>query len=157
MSSVPALGRFFAHSSSDRSAMAVRLPLPRKKAPNPIDQHVGSRVRMRRLMLAMSQEKLGAALGLSFQQVQKYERGANRIGASRLQQLSHILQVPLEFFFEGAPNASAPHDSLSMAQIDDFVSDPDGLRLIEAFMRIDNATLRLRIVMLMQEIAGDDD
>jgi hypothetical protein len=74
-----------------------------------------------------------------------------------LQQLSHILQVPLEFFFEGAPNASAPHDSLSMAQIDDFVSDPDGLRLIEAFMRIDNATLRLRIVMLVQEIAGDDN
>jgi len=137
--------------------MAPRYTIGRKGAPNPTDQHVGSRVRMRRLMLAMSQEKLGAALGLSFQQVQKYERGANRIGASRLQQLSHILQVPLEFFFEGAPNASAPHDSLSMAQIDDFVSDPDGLRLIEAFMRIDNATLRLRIVMLVQEIAGDDD
>ena len=137
--------------------MAPRYTIGRKGAPNPTDQHVGSRVRMRRLMLAMSQEKLGAALGLSFQQVQKYERGANRIGASRLQQLSHILQVPLEFFFEGAPNASAPHDSLSMVQIDDFVSDPDGLRLIEAFMRIDNATLRLRIVMLLQEIAGDDD
>src|SRR5215813_10601810 len=127
MSSVPALGRFFAHSSSDRSAMAVRLPLPRKKAPNPIDQHVGSRVRMCRLMLAMSQEKLGAALGLTFQQVQKYEKGTNRIGASRLQQISQILQVPVEFFFEGAPNASPPHGSngsaLSMTQIDDFVSD----------------------------------
>src|SRR5262245_11635657 len=83
--------------------------LPRKMAPNPIDQHVGRRVRMRRKMLAMSQQKLGAALGLTFQQVQKYERGANRIGASRLQQMSHILQVPVEFFFEGAPNASAPH------------------------------------------------
>jgi transcriptional regulator with XRE-family HTH domain len=81
-------------------------------------------------MLAMSQEKLGAALGLTFQQVQKYERGANRIGASRLQQLSHILQLPVAFFFEGAPNALAPHGSdgsaLSMAQIDDFVSDLDG-------------------------------
>jgi transcriptional regulator with XRE-family HTH domain len=99
------------------------------QAPNPTDQHVGSRVRMRRKMLAMSQKKLGAALGLTFQQVQKYERGANRIGASRLQQMSHILQVPVEFFFEGAPNASAPHGSnkseLWMAQIDDFVSDPD--------------------------------
>ena len=137
--------------------MAGPLQLPRKKVPNLTDQHVGRRVRMRRLMLAMSQEKLAAALSLTFQQVQKYERGANRIGASRLQQLSHILQVPLEFFFEGAPNASAPHDSLSMAQIDDFVSDPDGLRLFDAFMRIDNATLRLRIVMLLQEIAGDDD
>ena len=140
--------------------MAVRLPLPRKKAPSPIDQHVGRRVRMRRLMLAMSQEKLAAALGLTSQQVQKYESGANRIGASRLQQMSHILQVPVEFFFEGAPNALAPDGSgsaLSMAQIDDFVSDLDGLRLIGAFRRIDNAALRRRIVMLVQEIAGDDD
>jgi len=141
--------------------MQVVVQKSRKKAPNPIDQHVGSRVRMRRLMLAMSQEKLGAALGLTFQQVQKYERGANRIGASRLQQMSHILQVPVEFFFERGPDASAPHGSngnaLSMAQIDDFVSDTDGLRLMRAFLRIDNAALRRRIVMLVQEIAGDHD
>ena len=139
--------------------MAVRLPLPRKKAPNPIDQHVGSRVRMRRLMLAMSQEKLAAALGLPFQQVQKYETGANRIGAGRLQRISDVLQVPVGFFFEGLPNASAPHggSTLSMAQIDDFVSDIDGLRLIGAYMRIDNVALRRSIVMLVQEIAGDDD
>jgi transcriptional regulator with XRE-family HTH domain len=140
--------------------MAGPLRLPRKKVPNLTDQHVGRRVRMRRLMLAMSQEKLAAALGLTFQQVQKYERGANRIGAGRLQHLSHILQVPVSFFFEGAPNASAPHGSngsaLSLAQIDDFVSDLDGLRLIRAFMRIDNAALRRRIVMLVQEIAGDE-
>ena len=133
--------------------MAVRSQLPRKKAPNPVDQHVASRVRMRRLMLAMSQEKLGDALGLTFQQVQKYEKGANRIGASRLEQISHILQVPVAFFFEGAPIGSA----VSMAQIDDFVSDSDGLRLMRAFMRIDNATLRRRIVKLVQEIAGDYD
>jgi len=130
-------------------------------APNPTDQHVGSRVRMRRKMLAMSQQKLSAALGLNLHQVQKYESGANRIMASRLQQISHILQVPVTFFFEGAPNASAPdganESKLWMAQIDDFVSDPDGLRLIEAFMRIDNAALRRGIVMLMQKIAGDDD
>jgi transcriptional regulator with XRE-family HTH domain len=131
-----------------------------KKAPNPVDKHVGSRVRMRRIMLAMSQEKLGAALGLTFQQVQKYERGANRIGASRLQQMSDVLQVPVEFFFEGAPNASAPHGSngstSSMAAINDFISDSDDLRLIKAFMRIDNAAVRRRIVRLVQEIAGDD-
>src|SRR5216117_1975451 len=131
-----------------------------KKAPNPIDRHVGSRVRMRRMMLAMSQEKLGDALGLTFQQVQKYEKGTNRIGASRLQQISHILQVPVAFFFEGAPNASAPHGShgsaLSIAQIDNLVSDSNGLRLIGAFMRIENADLRRRIVLLVQEIAGDD-
>jgi len=88
---------------------SLRYTIAAKKATNPVDKHVGSRVRMRRLMLAMSQEKLGAALGLTFQQVQKYERGANRITASRLQQISHILQVPVTFFFEGAPNASAPH------------------------------------------------
>ena len=76
-----------------------------KKAPNPTDKHVGARVRMRRMMLGMSQEKLGDALGLTFQQVQKYEKGANRIGASRLQQIAHILQVPVSFFFDGAPNA----------------------------------------------------
>ncbi len=131
-----------------------------KDAPSRIDQHVGRRVRMRRKALAMSQQKLGAALGLSFQQVQKYEKGATRIPASRLQQISHILQVPVEFFFEGAPNASAPHGSngstLSMAQIDEFVSDSSGLRLIRAFMRIDNAAVRRRIVMLVQEIAGTD-
>jgi transcriptional regulator with XRE-family HTH domain len=140
--------------------MAGRLQLPRKNTPNLTDQHVGARVRMRRKMVAMSQEKLGAALGLTFQQVQKYEKGATRISASRLQQMSHILQVPVEFFFEGAPNASAPHGSngsaLSMAQIDDFVSDLNGLRLIKAFTRIDNAAVRRRIVMLVQEIAGDD-
>jgi transcriptional regulator with XRE-family HTH domain len=116
---------------------------------------------MRRKELAMSQEQLAEALGITYQQVQKCEKGANRIGASRLQQISHILHVPVAFFFEGAPNASAPHGSngsaLSMAQIDDFVSDSDGLRLIGAFMRIDNADLRRRIVMLVQEIAGDDD
>ena len=140
--------------------MAVRLQLPQKKAPSPIDKHVGSRVRMRRIMLAMSQEQLAEALGLTFQQVQKYEKGANRIGAGRLQQISQILQVPVAFFFEGAPNALAPHDSsgsaLSMAEIDDFVSDLDGLKLMRAFMRI-NAALRRRIVMLVQEIAGDHD
>jgi len=116
---------------------------------------------MRRKMLAMSQEQLAEALGITYQQVQKNEKGTNRIGASRLQQISHILQVPVTFFFEGAPNAAAPHDSsgsaLSMAQIDDFVSDSNGLRLMRAFMRIDNAALRRRIAMLVQEIAGDDD
>jgi transcriptional regulator with XRE-family HTH domain len=140
--------------------VALRDTIAVKKVPNPTDKHVGARVRMRRIMLAMSQEKLGAALGLTFQQVQKYERGANRIGASRLQQFSQILQVPVAFFFEGLPTL-APHDSsgsaLSEAQIDDFISDSDGLRLIGALMRIDNAALRRRIVMLVQEIAGDDD
>src|SRR5467141_1054857 len=96
-----------------------------KKAPNPVDRHVGSRVRMRRMMLSMSQEKLGDALGLTFQQVQKYEKGTNRIGASRLQQISNILQVPVEFFFEGAPNVGpfTRTEGMSEAPSPAYVSD----------------------------------
>src|SRR6202162_2630320 len=105
-----------------------------KKAPNPIDKHVGSRVRMRRMMLSMSQEKLGGALGLTFQQVQKYEKGTNRIGASRLQQISQILQVPVAFFFEGAPTFH-PHgegdgdsagEAPSPTYVSDFLATSDG-------------------------------
>ena len=77
------------------------------KAPNPVDRYVGSRVRMRRIMLGMSQEKLGEALGLTFQQVQKYEKGTNRVGASRIQQISEILQIPVSFLFEGGPSGTA--------------------------------------------------
>lgn len=131
-----------------------------KKAPNPIDKHVGSRVRMRRMMLAMSQEKLGDALGLTFQQVQKYEKGTNRIGASRLQQISHILQVPVSFFFDGAPiiagmpRAEGVSEAPSPAYVSDFLATSDGLALTKAFMRIDNSKLRRRIVDLVEQIAG---
>jgi len=132
-----------------------------KKAPNPIDKHVGSRVRMRRMMLAMSQEKLGDALGLTFQQVQKYEKGTNRIGASRLQQISHILQVPVAFFFEGAPNLRGQDgprtDAPSPAYVPDFLATSEGLALTKAFMKIKVPKLRRRIVDLVEEIAGEDD
>jgi transcriptional regulator with XRE-family HTH domain len=131
-----------------------------KKAPNPIDRHVGSRVRMRRMMLSMSQEKLGDALGLTFQQVQKYEKGTNRIGASRLQQISHILQVPVAFFFEGAPNlhgrSEVAGDAPSPAYVSDFLATSDGLALTKAFMRIKDNKLRRRIVDLVEQIAGED-
>lgn len=131
-----------------------------KKAPNPIDKHVGSRVRMRRMMLSMSQEKLGDALGLTFQQVQKYEKGTNRIGASRLQQISHILQVPVAFFFEGAPNLSGRPEGMgeapSPAYVSDFLATSDGLALTKAFMRIKDSKLRRRIVDLVEQIAGGD-
>lgn len=132
-----------------------------KKAPNPIDRHVGSRVRMRRMMLGMSQEKLGDALGLTFQQVQKYEKGANRIGASRLQQISQILQVPVEFFFEGAPNLTGNTSGMSEAPsptfVADFLATSDGLALTRAFMRIGDSKLRRRIVDLVEAIAGEAD
>jgi transcriptional regulator with XRE-family HTH domain len=132
-----------------------------KKAPNPIDRHVGGRVRMRRMMLAMSQEKLGDALSLTFQQVQKYEKGTNRIGASRLQQISEILQVPVSFFFEGAPHIGAPPDGMkgapSPTYVSDFLATSEGLALTKAFTRIKGPRLRRRIVDLVEEIAGDND
>src|ERR1700716_3122725 len=132
-----------------------------KKAPNPIDRHVGSRVRMRRMMLGMSQEKLGDGLDLTFQQVQKYEKGTNRIGASRLQQISHILQVPVAFFFEGAPTLHGPSDGMkeapSPAYVSDFLASSEGLALTKAFTRIKEPKLRRRIVDLVEEIAGEDE
>ena len=118
---------------------------------------------MRRMMLGMSQEKLGNSLGLTFQQVQKYEKGTNRIGASRLQQISQILQVPISFFFEGAPRAqtSGRHDGLgeapSPAYVADFLATSDGLALTKAFMRIRDAKLRRAIVYLVAQIAGQED
>jgi transcriptional regulator with XRE-family HTH domain len=130
-----------------------------KKAPNPIDKHVGSKVRMRRMMMSMSQEKLGDALGLTFQQVQKYEKGTNRIGASRMQQISNILQVPVSFFFDGAPNMPGHTGSLSEAPspvyVSDFLATSDGLALTKAFMRIKSAKLRRRIVDLVEQMAVD--
>jgi transcriptional regulator with XRE-family HTH domain len=131
-----------------------------QKATNPIDKHVGGRVRLRRMMLGMSQSTLGDGLGITFQQVQKYEKGTNRMGASRLQHISHILQVPVPFFFEGAPhlpgqpggNGAAP----SPAYVSEFLATSDGLALTKAFMRIKEPSVRRRIVALVEEIAGDD-
>ena len=126
-----------------------------KKLPNPIDKHVGSRVRIRRLMLGMSQQKLGDALGLTFQQVLKYEKGTNRIGASRLQHMADILQVRVAFFFEDAPgqlktDGKAP----SPAYVSDFLATTNGLALTKAFVQIKDAKLRRSIVKLVEEIAG---
>ena len=128
------------------------------KAPNPVDKYVGSRVRMRRIMLGMSQEKLGEALGLTFQQIQKYEKGTNRVGASRLQQISEILQVPVSFLFDGGPSgiANGAHsaESASPAYISDFLATSEGLALTRAFTRIANAKLRRSIVDLVEQIAA---
>jgi transcriptional regulator with XRE-family HTH domain len=135
-------------------------PMPRG-ALNPIDKHVGSRVRMRRLMLAMSQSTLADALGLTFQQVQKYEKGSNRIGASRLQHISQILQVPVPFFFEGAPTASGARPSVdaeddhSPSYVRDFLATSEGLALVKAFVCIEDAKLRRAIVRLVEEIVPE--
>src|SRR3954447_25185119 len=101
------------------------------KAPNPVDKHVGSRVRMRRLMLGMSQEKLGEGLGLTFQQIQKYEKGTNRIGASRLQQICDILHIPVSFLFGGGPGetttAAGVMEPASPAYVAEFLATSEGL------------------------------
>jgi transcriptional regulator with XRE-family HTH domain len=132
-----------------------------KKTPNPVDVHVGLRVRMRRLMLSMSQEKLADGLGLTFQQVQKYEKGSNRIGASRLQHISGILKVPVSFFFDGAPRHASHGSDMSEEISPDFVSNflatSDGLSLTKAFTHIKNKKLRRSIVDLVVQIAGEDD
>ena len=125
--------------------------------PDAVDVHVGSRVRMRRMMLGMSQGELAAALGLSFQQVQKYEKGSNRMGASRLQKIAHILQVPVTFFFDGAPGHKKTDSSdPSPAYISEFLGTSDGLALVKSFMLLPNVKLRKSIVALVERIAGDD-
>jgi transcriptional regulator with XRE-family HTH domain len=132
------------------------------RSANPTDKHVGSRLRMRRLMLGMSQTVIADALGVTFQQVQKYEKGTNRVSASRLQHLSQILQVPVPFFFEGAPAPSGipqaakrTTDAPSPSYVNDFLATSDGLSLVKAFMSIEDAKLRRAIVLLVEEITPE--
>ncbi len=130
---------------------------------NPIDAHVGSRVRMRRMLLGLSQEKLGELLGLTFQQVQKYEKGANRIGASRLFDLSHVLGVPVQFFYDEAPAAitDAHTAATGMAErasepyVADVLSSRDSIELNKAFARISDARVRRAVVELVKSLAGE--
>ena len=127
--------------------------------PNPIDVHVGGRVRLRRTLLGMSQEKLGEALRLTFQQIQKYERGVNRIGSSRLYQLSQILDVPVSFFFDDMPplDASA-QPGVAEARAPSFEHDPmakrETLELVRAYYRITEPAVRKRLFELTKAIAA---
>ena len=133
-----------------------------KKRPNPIDIHVGSRVRLRRNMLGMSQEKLGESLGITFQQIQKYEKGTNRVGASRLQAIASILGVPVAFFFEDAPGKEAggvrgfAEDS-STTYVVDFLSSAEGLQLNRSFAKISDAKVRRKVIDLVKALADDED
>jgi transcriptional regulator with XRE-family HTH domain len=127
------------------------------KKPNPTDAYVGARVRMRRMMVGMTQQQLGEALDLTFQQVQKYEKGTNRVGASRLQQIAHILQVPESFFFEGGPGASTKQpvqgrNFPSPNYVADFLATTDGLALCRAFMNLKDTKLRRLIVGLVERL-----
>ena len=132
------------------------------RRPNPIDVHVGSRVRFRRMLLGMSQEKLGEKLGLTFQQVQKYEKGINRIGASRLFDLAQVLGVSVQFFYEEAPAAELHRlaadgfaEKLDEQSIVEFLRSRDGLELNRAFVRISDIKARRAIVDLVRSLAND--
>jgi transcriptional regulator with XRE-family HTH domain len=156
----------FSHSTFFKGVPDVNLHNEQagKKSPNPVDRHVGTKVRMRRILLGMTQEKLGEALGLTFQQIQKYEKGTNRIGASRLQQISTTLQVPPSFFFAGAPSTDDAADEGADTSVCDaprasdvleFIATVEGVRLNKAFAQITDAKVRKRIVELVTTLAGD--
>ena len=130
-----------------------------KRAPNPVDVHVGTRMRMRRMMLAVSQEKLGEALGVSFQQIQKYEKGSNRIGAGRLQDIATHLQVPISYFYEDMPGTT-PATGFAEAEtsyVSELLTSSDGVELTRAFLKVKDPAVRRRIVDLVKSIAGSSD
>jgi transcriptional regulator with XRE-family HTH domain len=128
---------------------------------HPTDKHVGARLRMRRLMLDMSQSEVADALGLTFQQVQKYEKGTNRISASRLQHLCAILRVGVPFFFEGGPTSRDSSEFGASVEspscVDDFLATSDGLALVTAYMRVGDPKVRRAIVALVEQIAPNPD
>ena len=139
-----------------RSVKIDRLRNVPKKQANPIDAQVGNRVRIRRMLIGMSQERLGDLLGLTFQQVQKYEKGVNRIGAGRLFEIARILGVPIEFFYDGVAAAT---DSLAEAAppVMEFVSSGEGLQLSLAFMKIKDPKVRKRVLDLVKSLAEDEE
>ena len=139
--------------------------ITRRRVPgvaDPVDVHVGSRVRLRRTLLGLSQEKLGEAVGLTFQQIQKYERGANRIGASRMYDLAHVLDVPPAFFFEDMPDEikkrdDAPQDSLGVHTLEEADKDPltrrETLELVRAYYKVGSHPVRKRVFELIKSLA----
>src|SRR3954469_1968329 len=141
-------------SSSQQKA---RSDMPKKQA-NPIDVQVGNRVRIRRMLIGMSQERLGDLLGLTFQQVQKYEKGVNRIGAGRLFEVSRILNVPVDFFYEGLSGAAGQPGASEneSAPVMEFVSSGEGLQLSLAFMKIKDAKVRKRVLDLVKSLAEEE-
>ena len=126
------------------------------KKTNPIDAQVGNRVRIRRMLLGMSQERLGDLLGLTFQQVQKYEKGVNRIGAGRLFEIARILGVPIDFFYDGV-GATLENPSEGTPPVMEFVSSGEGLQLSLAFMKIKDPKVRKRVLDLVKSLANEED
>lgn len=132
-----------------------------KKKPNPIDIHVGSRIRLRRNMLGLSQEKLGESLGITFQQIQKYEKGTNRVGASRLQAISTVLTAPVAFFFEDAPGSTPQGAGFAedneATYVVDFLNSNEGVQLTRAFTKITDPKVRRKIIDLVKSLAAETE
>jgi len=128
---------------------------PSKKSPNPVDIHIGKRIRMARLLLSISQEKLGDALGLTFQQVQKYEKGTNRVGGSRMLQISKTLQVPVAYFYEGVPGGNAAASEKQKTFVDDFIVSAGGIDLAKAYVALPNDKMRRAIASLVETVAAE--
>lgn len=127
------------------------------KQPKAVDIHVGKRIRLQRNMKKMSQEKLGDALGITFQQIQKYEKGTNRVGASRLQAISDVLEAPVAFFFDGGPSeGSANKETNQSDTVLDFVSTRQGLELNRSFLKIKDNKVRERAVQLIKAMADSE-
>ncbi|AMJ62453.1 helix-turn-helix domain-containing protein [Bosea sp. PAMC 26642] len=130
-----------------------------KPGPDPIDRHVGGRVRMHRMLAGFSQVKLADALGITFQQIKKYEKGSNRISASRLQQIANMVGVPVSFFFEDASTGQnqppALSDAASTDPLTDFLATSEGVQLTKAFVRVKSASARRRIIELAEAVAED--
>lgn len=126
------------------------------KKTNPIDAQVGNRVRIRRMLIGMSQERLGDLLGLTFQQVQKYEKGVNRIGAGRLFEIARILGVPIDFFYDGV-GAALENPAEGTPPVMEFVSSGEGLQLSLAFMKIKDPKVRKRVLDLVKSLANEED
>ena len=129
-----------------------------ERSANPIDVHVGARVRLRRLMLHISQDKLGENLGVTFQQVQKYERGSNRVSASRLWGMADVLDVPVQYFFEGLslrPEAAGFGEDDQTPMVYDFINSPDGVQLAAAFSRITDPKVRRQVLQLVRALSGE--
>ncbi len=142
-------------------ARAQALVRTTRKTAAPVDAYVGGRVRMRRTMMGMSQQSLGEALGITFQQIQKYEKGRNRIGASRLQHMSEVLKVPVAYFFDDWPGdgrgVPTKNDRTELSDITEFMASSDGIALIRAFVRIKSHTLRRQLMQLAVGIADQAD
>jgi transcriptional regulator with XRE-family HTH domain len=130
-----------------------------KKSTNTVDKEIGSRVRMRRMLIGMSQEKLGEMLGLTFQQVQKYEKGTNRISVSRLLDIANVLGVGIHYFYEGLTGKKGAEgfaEDISPPYVNDFMSLPEGLQLMRAFMQIKSNKVRRGIVQLVATIGTEE-